>query len=253
MIKIEQTQIWGFEHSLRGMRNPLNSWEKADTIFIPESYADDEEDYNLARLCAGKAPIIKENDMRLCKRLASNVASHRKFLRQIFISCDITAPILWWKEMDQYKIGTGETDFETDSCSTMHTIVSKEFSVDDFSYEHMNGKAYDWFKKTVDLLNELRNDYRSSLEVPYKKMIWRNIIDILPECYNQKRTTTLNYEVAMNIYASRKDHKLTEWHDMCHWIYELPYFKEFWNAKKKEIDVPEFLCRHHGEPKHGND
>ena len=244
MIKIENTEVIGWEAAIRGMRNPLNSWDKSDTLFLAAEYCDEMSEYELAKMCGGHAPIIRDNDHDLMKRLRNAGTDHRKFMRMITVYVDLTAPLYWWKEFDTYKVGT-----VANSCSTMHKIHAKEFTVDDFSHEHLlgifdGGAAFDYscpvrnegnknelasggcvlgsvelLKLTIDVLNT----YRYRFIKTNNKEHWWQMIQLLPSSYNQKRTVMLNYEVLANIYKSRKNHKLDEWHDLCHWIEELPY------------------------------
>lgn len=193
MIKLEKTSIMNMENAFRGMRMPMNSHNKSDSI-----WENDE---------------IGDADLSLAKRLRKSGTDHRKFLRQIFVSVDITAPLFWWKEFDTYKIGT-----VANSCSTMHTIHKKKFEFNDFSISDNNLHFF------VDIINDL-NKLRKRYNETKNKRYWRAMIELLPSCYNQKRTVTLNYEVLLNIYHARKNHKLYEWHDFCDWIEELDYFK----------------------------
>lgn len=201
MLRIEKTIIDGWEATIRGMRNPLNSWDKSDTRF----------DWN-----CGKT-IVGENDLALMKKLAKAGDDHAKFLRMIIVTCDITAPLYWWKEYDTYKVGT-----VANSCSTMHKIHAKEFTIADFSWEHLNEPSLQILDALIDVLNFNRKLY---LETKDKKYWWQ-MIQLLPTSYEQKRTVQLNYQVLKNIYHSRKNHKLDEWHTLCEWIETLPYFKE---------------------------
>lgn len=249
MIKIENTEVRGWEAAVRGMRNPMNSWDKSDSI---EDYPD----------CCGctfcgtdncgetDCFVIGDNDLDLMKRLCKAGTDHRKFMRMIVVYADITAPFYFWKEFDTYKVGT-----VANSCSTMHTIHKKEFTLDDFSHEHLIAHDIEtppypeedeqgnlelrvtvWnmletLEETIEALNFCREEY---LETEDKKWWWQ-IIQLLPTSYNQKRTVMLNYEVLANIYKSRKDHKLDEWHDFCGWIKTLPY-SELIIGKEREID-----------------
>ena len=202
MIKIENYDVVGWEHAIRGMRNPMNSWEKSDSFEFPP---DDD----------GK-PWIGLNDLSLMKRLRNAGTDHRKFMRMITVYMDITSPLYWWKEFDTYKVGT-----VANSCSTMHKITEKEFVLDDFSHEHLfiDDEAIDFLKHLVSGLNFYRAKYIQTKNKDY----WWQIIQLLPSSYNQKRTIMLNYEVLANMYKSRKDHKLDEWRDFCKWIKTLPY------------------------------
>ena len=209
MIKVENVDIWGFEHAIRGMRNPLNSWSKSDSIFKETSEVGSEK---------LEIPKIGENDLDLMKRLYKAGTEHRKYLRQIFISLDITAPLYWWKEMDQYKIGT-----TTNSCSTMHKIAAKEFELDDFSHEHIDGMYVESCMKTIiDYLNATRSIYLKEKD----KRWWWQLIQLLPSSYNQKRTITMNYENVITIIKQRTGHKLDEWNELVNIFLDLPYIKE---------------------------
>lgn len=212
MIKIENTEIVGWEAAIRGMRNPLNSWEKSDSkwysIGIPTSNpAAINDKYLSQKYCIG------DNDLDLMKRLRNAGTDHRKFMRMITVYVDITAPLYWWKEFDTYKVGT-----VANSCSTMHKIHAKEFTLDDFSCEHLYLPLQD-LRPTIDLLNTYRERYLETKD----KSDWWQLIQLLPSSYNQRRTVMLNYEVLANIYKSRRNHKLDEWHVFCEWIENLPY------------------------------
>lgn len=196
MITLKYADIWGFEHAVRGMRNPMNSWDKSDTFV----------DYDLV--------LLGKKDKELMKRLVHAGPSHRKFLRQIFVSVDITAPLYWWKQFDTYKIG-----ITPNSCSTMHKIHDKEFTLDDFSVEHLNDDVLNKpFKDIISCLNFFRQLYIQD----HSKDNWWQMIQLLPSSYNQKRTVTMNYENLLNIYETRRNHKLDEWKDFCKWIERLP-------------------------------
>lgn len=207
MLKVSNIRVMNWECSLRGMRNPLNSWAKGDTFNDPCKEPLENE---LGILY----PEIGPNDYSLCKRLITAGPDHRKFLRQIFISIDIDAPLFFWKECDTYKIGT-----VANSCSTMHKIHSKEFTRDDFSIETCEGSSLMCIDALIFELNHLRNLYNETKDKKY----WRQMIELLPSSYNQLRTVTLNYEVARNMYRARRHHKLTEWHQLCDAIEKLPY------------------------------
>ena len=203
MIKIENFEVIGWEHAIRGMRNPMNSWDKSDSAGIGEM------------CCIGK------NDLDLMKRLVKAGTDHRKFMRMIVVYADITAPMYWWKEADTYKVGTVRN-----SCSTMHKITAKEFTLDDFSHEHLIIASLNSLKRTIDDLNACRDGYLNediSNYPEWKKEIWWQIIQLLPSSYNQRSTLMLNYEVLANMYHSRKNHKLDEWHTFCLWVETLPY------------------------------
>lgn len=196
MILIEKTEILGWEPAIRGMRNPMNSWEKSDTEFSQDGEA-----------------LVGEADLDLMQRLSRAGTEHRKYLRMLTVYVDLTAPLYWWKEFDTYKVGT-----VANSCSTMHKIHAKEFTLEDFSYEHLKEPFLSGLKATVEQLNAARQAFLASRE----KEDWWQMIQMLPSSYNQKRTVMLNYEVLANIYRSRKNHKLDEWRKVCHWIEELP-------------------------------
>lgn len=200
MIKIERTSVANFENAMRGARNPLNSWSRYDSYF--------DENGNF---------VFGENDLSLAKRLCQAGTDHRKFVRMIFVSVDVTAPMYWWKEYDTYKVGT-----VANSTSTMHKITSKPFELSDFSVDHMNEEGIKAMEKVIETLESLRLRYLETKD----KTIWYTIIQLLPSSYNQMRTCTLNYENLCNIYYARRNHKLQEWHIYCDWITELPYFKE---------------------------
>ena len=199
MIKLERVSVMNFENAMRGARNPLNSWDRMD------SYTEN-----------GKF-VMGPNDLDLAKRLCKAGTDHRKFIRMIFVTVDITAPLYWWKEYDTYKVGT-----VANSTSTMHKIHSKPFVMDDFSTDHMNDKTIKVMNHTIDFLEELRLDFVNTKD----NKSWYSMIALLPESYNQMRTCTFSYENVANMYYSRKNHKLSEWHTFCDWIESLPYFKE---------------------------
>lgn len=213
MIKFEHTDVMNFDNAIRGMRNPLASWDKSDSRLSVINLDDVELGYEPIR-----EYIIGEKDLALAKQLTSAGSDHRKFLRQIFVSVDITAPLYWWKEYDTYKVGT-----VANSCSTMHTIHKKPFELDDFSHEKMNSYALDHLEKTIKVLETLREAYSVSGD----KCEWDSIIQLLPSSYNQMRTCTLTYENVLAIYYARRNHKLEEWHIFCEWAAELPYLAEF--------------------------
>ena len=230
MLKIENTEVMGWGHAIRGMRNPKNSWEKSDSVFTQHELED--WPHNTVKTFDDLGP----NDHSLMMALRNAGTDHRKFMRMITVYLDITAPLYWWKEFDTYKVGT-----VANSCSTMHKIHAKEFTIDDFSHEHLLEPKdvhfpddsccnetwegcgiiapIDILEETVNMLNKARKMF---LETNDKKYWWQ-MIQLLPSSYNQKRTVMLNYEVLANIYKSRKDHKLDEWHTFCDWIKSLPY------------------------------
>lgn len=201
MIDFDKCYVMNFENAMRGARNPMNSWERAD------SYYDDKGQY-----------ILGENDLSLAKRLRNaGTSDHRKFLRQIMLSVDITAPLYWWKEYDTYKVAT-----VANSTSTMHKIHSKPFEINDFSHDHLSENGLNILKNIVNELEKIRLEYIEKKD----KELWYDLIQLLPSSYNQMRTCTLNYETLVNIYKSRKNHKLDEWRSFCEWIKTLPYAKE---------------------------
>ena len=216
MLKIENFEVLGWEHAIRGMRNPMNSWEKSDSNFF------DDSEGHVCNICQGRGSMslieIGPNDYALMKSLRNAGTDHRKFMRMITVYADITGPFYWWKEYSTYKVGT-----VANSCSTMHKIHAKEFAIDDFSHEHLLPTAMKSLEATIDILNEYRDKYNAERDPIVKKDFWWQMIQLLPTSYNQKRTVMLNYEVLANIYKSRRNHKLDEWHTFCDWIEELPY------------------------------
>lgn len=238
MIKFENTEVFGWEHAIRGMRNPKNSWNRTDSFECP-SYLEEGDCAGCMRIksCAGfnnSGVVIGPNDMNLMKGLRDAGTDHRKYLRMIAVYVDITAPLYWWKEFDTYKVGT-----VANSCSTMHRLAHKKFELSDFSCEHISiRQSTDMMKETIDCLNVFRDVYLMGGPLNYEngelkyfepgdKEIWLQMIQLLPSSYNQKRTVMLNYEVLNNIYKSRKKHKLDEWAiGFMEWIDSLPYAKE---------------------------
>ena len=244
MLKIENVEVMGWEHAIRGMRNPMNSWEKSDSGYHHISAV--EPDGEVVQTLAGM-PLIYEigpNDKTLMMTLHRSGTDHRKFMRYIVVYLDITAPLYWWKEFETYRAGVypgqepiNPMDIETNSCSTMHKIHAKEFTLEDFSHEHVlrdnsvtiNYVENDfrilnnlqWLILTIDLLNSMREAY---LETKNKDFWWQ-MIQLLPSSYNQKRTVMLNYEVLSNMFAARCNHKLDEWKQLCKWMRTLPYSK----------------------------
>ena len=241
MLKIENTEVFGWDAAIRGMRNPKNSWEKSDSQFVRDP------DYG----CFGACPCaelvdcdcchVGPNDLKLMTTLRNAGTDHRKFMRMITVYLDITAPLYWWKEFDTYKVGT-----VANSCSTMHKIAAKEFTLDDFSHEHLvddldvrieiggtdhrDTGPMEVLGMTIDVLNHYREKYLVATKTEEytglpAKDIWWQMIQLLPSSYNQKRTVMLNYEVLANMYKSRRNHKLDEWHTLCDWIESLPYSK----------------------------
>ena len=248
MLKIENTEVMGWEHAIRGMRNPKNSWEKTDSYpavdcgkcgKIEREGICKKED----RDCTGfECFEVGPNDLKLMTTLRNAGTDHRKFMRMITVYLDITAPLYWWKEFDTYKVGT-----VANSCSTMHKIADKEFTPEDFSHEQLINIANDdpcdalflegttirvdgddLLGLTINVLNYYRNRYLKTKDKTY----WWQMIQLLPSSYNQRRTVMLNYEVLANIYKSRRNHKLDEWHTFCDWIESLPYSELITGEKK---------------------
>ena len=222
MIKFENTEVMNFAGAFRGMRNPLNSWDKSDSEFDCENNCGYCQYYDIG--CSAQYGVyLGENDLDLAKRLIKAGSDHRKFLRQIFVSADITAPFYWWKEFDTYKVAT-----VANSCSTMHRIHSKPIELSDFSVETLSTGDYLRFSEYVRLLEDTRLTYLETKD----KREWYTLIQLLPTSYNQKRTVTLNYETLRNIYKSRKNHKLDEWSvGFMEWIDSLPYAEELIKCK----------------------
>lgn len=209
MIKLERTGVMNFDNAMRGARNPMNSWGRYD------SYYDEAGNF-----------VFGENDLSLAKRLCKAGTDHRKFVRMIFVTVDVTAPMYWWKEYDTYKVAT-----VANSTSTMHKITSKPFELSDFSVDKMNEEGIRAMEAVIETLENLRLKYLETKD----KELWYTIIQLLPSSYNQMRTCTLNYETLCNIYYARRNHKLDEWHTYCDWIEGLPYFKElFINEDEKD-------------------
>lgn len=220
MIKIENTDVYGFEAAIRGMRNPMNSWDRSDSEWCEEleiCRVPIETCKEIGGYCVG------DNDLKLMKALVKAGTDHSKFMRMITVTCDITAPLYFYKELDTYKVGTVRN-----SCSTMHKIADKAFTYDDFSTEHIGGVPNcdplycSAFETIIEVLNEARHCYLDTRDKAY----WWQMIQLLPSSYNQRSTVQLNYAVLRNMYHARKNHKLDEWHDFCNWIESLPYGKE---------------------------
>lgn len=226
MLTIDKTETYGWEAAIRGMRNPMNSWDKGDSNHICESCEDPWG--GTGYILDTNMVDIGPNDLDLMKRLRNAGTDHRKYMRMITVYCDITAPLYWWKEFDTYKVGT-----VANSCSTMHKIQAKKFEREDFSVEHLSNTLDDpiasvdmgdrhfmvMMDNVISCLNVARDRYNETKDKKY----WWQIIQLLPSSYNQKRTVMMNYEVLANIYKSRKNHKLDEWHIFCDWIKSLPY------------------------------
>lgn len=250
-IKIENVEISGWKAAIRGARNPMNSWKKSDSVFISTNYCDEEEDFRLAKLCGGVAPIIKENDHKLLMNLCKGGSEESKWRRFVHVSMDITAPLYWWKEFETYKVGTA-----CNSCSTMHKIQEKKFTLEDFSCEHLiDHDSIDWsedfdadhpynitgipvivrgfddkyhdlyfspkgiLRLQIEMLNKCRDLFLNTKDKKY----WYQMIQLLPSSYNQRRTIDLNYEVLAKQYRERKNHKLDCWREYCEFIKTLPY------------------------------
>lgn len=214
MIKVENIDTWGFEHAIRGMRNPLNSWGKSDSYFGCGE--------NKCRRCTDYCDwreqnyILGENDLCLMRKLFKAGTEHRKYLRQIFVSMDIVAPLYWWKEFDTYKVGT-----VANSCSTMHKIHAKEFTLDDFSHEHLMYPSINVLEAVLMYLNDVREQYLNTQDKKY----WWQMIQRLPSSYNQRRTITMNYENVVNMIHQRENHKLDEWREFTNILRDLPCIK----------------------------
>ena len=209
MIQLERTAVMNLENAMRGARNPMNSWDRSD------SYYNEEQEY-----------ILGPNDLDLARRLCLAGSDHRKFIRQILVSVDITAPLYWWKEYDTYKVAT-----VANSTSTMHKIHSKPFELADFSVDKLTEESSARMKEFVAYLETVRLRYVETKD----KALWYDLIQLLPSSYNQLRTCTLNYETLTNIYYARKNHKLDEWHVVCDWIRGLPYAKEMILVRENEV------------------
>ena len=240
MLKIENFEVLGWEHAIRGMRNPMNSWEKSDSNFF------DDSEGHVCNICQGHGSMslieIGPNDYALMKNLRNAGTDHRKFMRMITVYLDVTAPLYFWKEFDTYRVGV-----EKNSCSTMHKIHAKEFTLEDFSCEHLFD---DWSmeneltygddhcytsKSGLEAICDILNHHRMMFLETKDKKYWWQMIQLLPTSYNQKRTVMLNYEVLANIYKSRRHHRLDEWHTFCDWIEELPY-SELITGKEYEVE-----------------
>ena len=256
MIKFENTEVFGWEHAIRGMRNPMNSWAKSDSGWNTMYEVDDVEERSKYLLIQEEDEyeyFIGPNDQDLMKRLRNAGTDHRKFMRMITVYVDITAPLYWWKEFDTYKVGT-----VANSCSTMHKIAEKEFTLEDFSCEHLfddysledqltygcSDTGDDNFcytsKDALQVICDILNHHRFMYLETKDKKYWWQMIQLLPSSYNQRRTVMLNYEVLANIYKSRRNHKLDEWHTFCDWIEELPYSEIIIRESKEKKDLKDF-------------
>lgn len=230
MLTVENTIVEGWEQAIRGMRNPMNSWGKSDSLFY-NGEKDEHSEYRtiLGEIASGwhneKAEVvIGPNDAKLMKQLRDAGKDHAKYRRMITVWMDVTGPFYWWKEFDTYKVGT-----VANSCSTMHKIAAKEFELEDFSYQRMNEPALQSLKNTIQVLEMERKLYNETKDIEY----WDSMIQLLPSSYNQKRTIMLNYEVLANIFPARRNHKLPEWHTFCDWIRQLP---ESWIIMGEDAD-----------------
>lgn len=223
MIEITKLKTYGWKEAIRGMRNSYNSWDKSDSGMACVLDVDVPWGESIYRFARKRGFCIGTNDYELMKKLVAAGSDHRKFLRMITVSIDINAPLYLWKEFDTYKVGT-----VTNSCSTMHKIAEKEFTLEDFSHEHLIDTCLlEHVINELNIYRDIYNNYDKQTE-QYKdefskKDIWWQMIQLLPSSYNQRRTVMLNYEVLANIYKSRKNHKLDEWHTFCDWIESLPY------------------------------
>lgn len=197
MLTVDHIEALGWKHAIRGMRNPLESWVQSDSTYTPIE--------------------LGYNDSRLMKHLVASGPDHAKFLRQITLYMDITAPLYWWKQFDQYKVGV-----TTDSCSTMHRIAARKFTLMDFSHEHLDPGSVNVLETTIKSLNHWRQKYLTAMDPSDKKYAWWQMIQLLPSSWNQKRTVSMNYEVVRRMYHARRSHKLDEWHTLCHIFEQLP-------------------------------
>lgn len=240
MIKIENVDVYGFEASIRGMRSPMNSWDKSDSGWVSPRAS------NLLPTIY----VVGSKDLDLMTRLRNAGTDHRKFMRMITVYVDITAPLYWWSEYDTYKVGT-----VANSCSKMHKLLYKPFEMSDFSFDKLPGykneikqfrpevdvEAVNVFEEVarplVDTLNELRDSYFTCENELGQKQIWYSVLQLLPESYNQRRTVMLNYEVLANMYKSRRNHKLNEWHTFCDWIEGLPYSELITGKEKNDESI----------------
>ena len=213
MITIVCAEVFGWDAAIRGMRNPMNSWDKSDSKCWRERIVGHTVEYR----------VVGTNDLALMKKLVTAGSDHAKFMRMINVTMDVTAPLYWWKEFDTYRVGT-----VVNSCSTMHTIANKEFTLDDFSHEHLTPAAIATIRTVIERLNFARKEFLkgrkgSEFGMPSAKEYWWDMIQLLPSSYNQKRTVQLNYAVLRNMYHARRNHKLDEWRDFCSWVESLPY------------------------------
>lgn len=251
MLKIEKTEVVGWKAAIRGMRNPMNSWEKSDSAIVNDGGLENSD--IIVEKNGNEYFVVGEKDQELAIGLRNAGTDHRKFMRMLIVSLDITAPLYWWKEFDTYKVGT-----VANSCSTMHKIAAKEFTLEDFSHEHLIDDTYSAFslydnagkylgldmspKDILQLICNVMNYYHKKYLKTKDKTYWWQMIQLLPTSYNQKRTVMLSYEVLANIYKSRKYHKLDEWHTFCNWIKTLPYSELITGGAEylnKKLAIPE--------------
>ena len=231
MINIEDVEVMGMRKAIKGMRNAMNSWDKSDSKECGLRCITSDvslDDITCNEMCGGYLlrgyTQIGEEDIKLCKRLIKAGSSDRKFMRMIHVQADVTAPLYLWKQIDQYRIGV-----TTNSTSTMHKIHAKKFTIDDFSHEHLQAPMLEILKHTIHGLNDARDAYLYSKD----KLMWWQMIQLLPSSFNQMRTINLDYETLFSIYHQRKNHKLDEWREFCKWIETLPYMKQFLNLEDK--------------------
>lgn len=218
MLTVKNVEVYGFEPAIRGMRNPMNSWDKSDSYYTHD-----------CEFCGAGELIVGNNDLKLMTALRDAGTDHRKYMRMIVVYADVTAPLYWWKEFDTYKVGT-----VANSCSTMHKIADKEFTLDDFSHEHLTTTGVELLEQTIDELNDWRDwyirydEYHSVItkEITSKKHVWWQMIQLLPSSYNQKRTVMMNYEVCARIIEQRSNHKLDEWLQFVKILKDLPYIDQ---------------------------
>lgn len=238
MITVENIEVWGWESAIRGMRNPMNSWDKSDTLYCDRVDCDPDRTcpYYGEGGCHGSdgGIVLGKNDLDLMRRLFKAGTEHRKYLRMIHVTMDIVAPLYWWKEFDTYKVG-----ITANSCSTMHKLMSKEFTLDDFSTDQMNTDAVGVIRGVIRFLNMQRDMYLNGVNGQMKgsKEFWWNIVQMLPSSYNQKRTVTMNYENAASMIRQRTGHKLDEWNAFVEILKDLPYVKDIGDLNEESNHV----------------
>lgn len=233
MLEIQDYEVIGFRMAIKGMRNPLNSWEKSDSKVIEDCTETVIACWDCPYVhsdCVGYKFYIGNKDMKLCKSLIKAGSSGRKFLRMIHVQVNVRAPLYFWKEADQYKIGT-----TTNSCSTMHTLHKRELTLDDFSHEHLTGDGISSLESTIGQINFARQAFIETKDTSY----WQEMIQLLPSSFDQMRTWDLDYETLLSIYFQRRNHKLTEWKQFCQWIERLPYMNEFISVLDKKEESNE--------------